>query len=315
VDTLFKLAGFLGPYGVACLAFQLLGHRTPLAWLVTAVACWGILGCPWLIPAEWPLLRYLAAISAVIVASKVIDVSIDLRQGRLLGWQEFIGFLSNPFTLVRRKLPHEPRPSQRENFSSLVKGSAQCGVCVVLLFGLFRLDWSSVHFWFEHASKVIVFMWAVFGGLAAGAALWRLGGGTARDFVQQPITAHTPAQFWRRYNRVVQQFFWQDVFSGMGGRRAPIRTLLLVFALSALVHELIFYAAIGRVQGYQTAFFAVQGIAAALTARFKVRGWLVIPCVAATLAFNLLTSVLFFASMHGVVPFYSRGLPPWLQGW
>jgi hypothetical protein len=113
----------------------------------------------------------------------------------------------------------------------------------------------------------------------------------------------------------MQQFFWQDIFSTNGGRRAPIRTMLIVFALSALLHEPIFGTAIGRVPGYQTAFFAVHGLAAALTARVKVKGWLAIPWTVGTLVFNLASSVLFFASIHGVVPFYSRGLPHWLQGW
>ena len=152
-------------------------------------------------------------------------------------------------------------------------------------------------------------------GLAAATALWRLCGGTARDYMDTPLAARTPAEFWRRYNRNMQQFFWHDIFKTSGGRRAPIRTMVLVFALSALLHELIFLAAIGRVQGYQTAFFAVQGLAAALTARVRVKGLLAIPWIVGTLFFNLLSSVLFFASIHGVVPFYSRGLPHWLQGW
>jgi hypothetical protein len=40
-----------------------------------------------------------------------------------------------------------------------------------------------------------------------------------------------------------------------------------------------------------------------------------VPWLAATLCFNLVSSVLFFASVNGLVPFYSRGLPGWLQGW
>jgi hypothetical protein len=33
------------------------------------------------------------------------------------------------------------------------------------------------------------------------------------------------------------------------------------------------------------------------------------------LTFNVASSVLFFASIHGLVPFYARGLPAWLEGW
>jgi hypothetical protein len=68
------------------------------------------------------------------------------------------------------------------------------------------------------------------------------------------------------------------------------------------------------VQGYQTGFFLLQGVAVAATARIKARGWRAVPWTAATFGFNLLSSVLFFASMNGLVPFYARGLPAWLGG-
>jgi MBOAT, membrane-bound O-acyltransferase family len=317
-DSMLLLAGIFAPYVIACAVFPLLSARA--AWPLTtattaAIASVAIASCPWLIPSELSLLRFLASLSAALVALKLFDVSIELRQGRHLGWRDFVMFLGHPFTLVRRKLAQEPRPAQRENLLNLARSAAGCALCMVLLSGLFELDWSQVHFWVEHSTKVLVFMLAIVFGLNAGAALWRLAGGTARDYMDRPLIARTPAQFWRRYNRNVQQFFWHDVFSGHASRRAPIRTMLFVFALSALLHEFIFFAAIGRVQGYQTAFFAVQGLAAALTARIKVRGWLVLPWVVGTLVFNLASSVLFFASIHGVMPFYSRGLPPWLQGW
>jgi hypothetical protein len=86
-----------------------------------------------------------------------------------------------------------------------------------------------------------------------------------------------------------------------------------VFALSALLHEFIFLAAIGEVQGYQTAFFLIQGLAVASTAHVRVRGWHVFPWTVGTLAFNLLSSVLFFASIDQVALFYANGLPHWLR--
>ena len=88
-----------------------------------------------------------------------------------------------------------------------------------------------------------------------------------------------------------------------------------MFGLSALIHEYLFSIAIGRVQGYQTAFFLLQGFAVAATARLKARGWTAAPWLAATLGFNLVSSVLFFASVNGLVPFYSRELPAWLADW
>jgi D-alanyl-lipoteichoic acid acyltransferase DltB (MBOAT superfamily) len=159
-------------------------------------------------------------------------------------------------------------------------------------------------------------MVAIIGGLSALTALWRISGGAARDYMDRPFTARTPADFWRRYNRNMQQFFWEDLFKPLGGNRTPIRTTLWVFAVSALLHEFLFYAAIGRVQGYQTLFFSLHGVASAMTLRIRVKkGWTAVPWIVATLAFNLASSVFFFASIHAVVPFYAHGLPSWLQGW
>lgn len=310
-------AAFLGPYIAAGAAYPLLllAGRTPYLWVASITTCLLIVCFPWLVPSDEPLLRFLASMSAAILAIKVIDVSIDIRHRRVPTGPEYLAFLANPFTHVRRCLMHECRPLRGENLSAVVAGSVTCAIAIALLLALFHADWTGLPFLAEHVSKVLVLMLAITSGLTGAAALWRLGGGTARDFMDRPFTARTPAEFWRRYNRNVHQFFWQDVFGGKQYRRAPIRTILLVFVLSALLHEWIFMAAVGRVQGYQTAFFILQGLAAIATARVKVRGWQVVPWTAGTLLFNLLTSVLFFASIHEVAPFYSQALPAWLRGW
>ena len=312
---MFIFSGFLAPYLIAFAAFLILSKRGPLLWGTPISVCMLIVMTPWLVPADNPLLRFLASISAAVVAIKVMDVSLDVRHRSTPTWREYLDFLANPFVLVRRCLALERRPKLHENLVSLAGGSLGCAAGRVLLLGLFSADWSGLHFVAEHVSKVVTLMLTITSGLTAATAIWRLCGGTARDYMDRPLLARTPAEFWRRYNRNMQQFFWQDIFKTNGGRRAPIRTMLLVFAVSALLHELIFSAAVGRVQGYQTAFFALQGLAAALTARVKVKGWLTIPWIAGTLVFNLASSVLFFASIHAVVPFYSQGLPEWLQCW
>jgi MBOAT, membrane-bound O-acyltransferase family len=314
MNLMLILAGFLAPYLVAFAAFPLLARRTVRRWIVPVGACPLIIAAPWLIPAESQMLRFLAAISAAILAMKVIDVAVEARHQRTLGWKEYVDFVTNPFTCVRRCLAQERVPPSRENLLSLLVGLAGCAGGVALLLGLFTVDWLRWGFLVEHVSKVLALMLAISCGLSAAAAAWRMTGGVARDFMNKPFAATTPAEFWRRYNRNVQQFFWQDIFKNSGARRAPVLMMLAVFALSALLHEFIFFTAIGRVQGYQTAFFMLQGLAAVMTARVKVRGWPAAPCIAATLIFNLVSSVLFFASLHAVVPFYSQELPAWLRG-
>ena len=308
-------AGFLAPYLIALAALPYLAKCGPVPWRIPLGSCLLIVASPWPVPADFPALRLLASISAAIVAIKVIDVALDVRQRSAPTWREYFDFLANPFIYVRRCLVLERLPALHENLRSLTGGLVGCAIGLAVLDGLFRVDWSGWHFLAEHVSKVVAFMLSISFGLTAAAAVWRLCGGTARDYMDKPLAAKTPAEFWRRYNRCMQQFFWRDIFRTHGGRRAPIRTMLMVFALPALLHELIFIAAIGQVQGYQTALFVVHGLAAALTARVKVKGWLTVPWTVGTLVVNLASSVLFFASIHGVVPFYSRGLPAWLQGW
>jgi D-alanyl-lipoteichoic acid acyltransferase DltB (MBOAT superfamily) len=133
--------------------------------------------------------------------------------------------------------------------------------------------------------------------------------------MDNPFLARTPADFWRRYNRPAQQFLYEDVFKPVGGLRSPIRAVLLTFAVSALIHEYVFGISIGRVQAYQTSFFLLQGFAVAATARVRPQGWRALPWTTATFAFNLASSVLFFASVESLVPFYARGLPACLAAW
>ena len=98
---------------------------------------------------------------------------------------------------------------------------------------------------------------------------------------------------------------------GRTSAAAAFRATLLTFVVSAAVHEYVFAVPIGRVQGYQAAFFLLQGLAVAATARVKPRGWRVVPWVIATFAFNLATGVLFFASLNHVVPMYQHPPPLW----
>jgi hypothetical protein len=282
--------------------------------LVLALCC-SVLLSPLLIPPDRPLPRFFAAVAAVMVVVKLYDLHFDSRRGRRPSLVRFASFLGNPFSLVRRRLADEPRPTVLQNLLRLGRGVLGVSAGTAVLIGLFRVDWEGYPFLVEHAGKVAAFYVAVLGGLDAVAALWRLAGGVARDYMDNPFVARTPADFWRRYNRPMHQFFWEDVFKPVGGLRAPVWATLLVFAVSAVMHEYIFGIAIGRVQGYQTAFFLLQGAAVAATARVKARGWRAVPWTAGTLGFNFVSSVLFFASMNGLVPFYSRGLPGWLGGW
>jgi hypothetical protein len=270
---------------------------------------------PLLVPAGAPFVRFLASVNAVALFGKLLDLHLGAGWGSRPTFRTFVVFLSNWSSMVLRKLDAEPRPTRRANFIRLARGLLGLAAGGALLVGSFHVSWDGRPFALEHAAKVVAFYLALVPGAAAAVALWRLAGGKARDTMDDPFLARTPADFWRRYNRPAQQFFYEDIFKPAGGLRSPVRAALVTFAASALIHEYVFGIAIGRVQGYQTAFFLLQGVATAATARVKVKGWRVVPWTAGTFAFNLASSVLFFASINGLLPFYSRGLPAWLEGW
>ncbi len=127
------------------------------------------------------------------VALMEVDMARDLGLRCKVSWRAYIGCLFNPFTPVRRRLVFERRLPQRENLLWLLQGGTACIGAARVFFARFRVDWTGLPFLFEHISKVVTLMGAIVSGLMAAAAVWR------------------------SYNRVVQQFFWENVFGE--GRR------------------------------------------------------------------------------------------------
>jgi len=129
------------------------------------------------------------------------------------------------------------------------------------------------------------------------------------------MLARTPAAFWRRFNVPMQRFFNERIFKPMGGRQKPICASLVVFVISGIIHEYVFGIALCRVQGWQMAFFILQWCAVVMTIRIKPQAGRVVPWMMATLIFNILSGVVVFSSVNGLVPFYSQPLPTWWRAW
>ena len=270
-----------------------------------------ILATPWLVPPGARLLRCLAAILAVILSIKLYDLHRGAARGVRPSFLEFLAFLPNIYSLVHRRLHAEFRPPRGLELRRAAPAALTAGVAAALFLATFRIEWTRYNFAAEHTAKVVTFFLALVPLANLGASLWRLAGGRGRDFMDNPFAARTPADFWRRYNRPVHQFLEQDVFTPAGGRRSPFRAAVVAFVVSALVHEYVFFVPVGRVQGYQTAFFLLQGLAVATTLRLSPRGVAAVASIAATFTFNVLTGVLFFASVDEVLPFYVNDVPVW----
>jgi hypothetical protein len=86
------------------------------------------------------------------------------------------------------------------------------------------------------------------------------------------------------------------------------RSVLLVFLISGLFHEVMFAVATSRLTGYQLAFFAIQGPAALASgrlARLARRGLAgKIAAHGATILFVAVTSVLFCDGVSKIFPFF-----------
>ena len=290
-----------------------LGPRVRLAalWLFAA----GIAMMPLLVPADAPSVRFMVAILAVCFVLKLIDLHLGALRGLRVGFRPFLAFLCNLLQGVQRRTGCERQPSGRENARDFLVGLVGMVLALGLLKWAGRVDWSARSFLLEHTVRASAFFIAVLFSWRLLAALMHVAGVYTVNPNKSPFLARTPADFWRRYNRWMGQFLHEDVFKPLGGRRHPVRATLLVFAVSGLLHEYCFGVAIGRVQGYQTAFFLLQGVAVALTLRVKPAGLAALAWGSGTLVFNLLSSLFFFASMQGLGPLYSAGLPAWFPAW
>jgi hypothetical protein len=290
--------------GCAIAAFPLfaLSRRARAGLLL--IPCVAIAAAPCLISLEYVLVRFLAAVVCVVLLVKLYDLHISAVHDDRPGFGASPAWLANWFSVVHRRLRAEPCPTRRDDVYQLVVGAAGCAAGSFLLGAAFHVDWSDAPFLAEHAAKVLALFAALVPGAQALSAGWRLLGGRGRDYMDNPFVARTPADFWRRYNRVAHQFFYENIFKQSGGVRSPGRALLATFAASAVVHEYLFSAAIGRVQGYQTAFFLLHGGAVAATWRIRPAGPAALLWIAGTVAFNLGSSMLFFASVNELLPFY-----------
>ena len=272
-----------------------------------------ILLSPLLVPPAARFLRLLASILAIVFTIKLYDLHVGASSRQRPPVLRFVVFLWNVFSLVDRRIDARPDPPRGEPWRWLAASVVATAAALVLAAVVFRHNWRNYPFALEHSVKVVSFFLVLFPFTAAAAVVWRMLGLPGRDIMHNPFAARTPADFWRRYNRPVHEFLEQDMYKPLAGRHgaATARAAALTFLVSGAIHEYVFAIPVGRVQGYQLAFFLLQGLAVAATARVKPRGWRVAPWVAATFAFNLATGVLFFASMDRVVPIYDNAPPLW----
>jgi hypothetical protein len=314
VTTQFALAISLFSVTILAVHVALGRSRVTRTWLI-ALAMLVVLVPPAIIPDPGGFIRFLLGLVSVTLFVKFYDLALGAgRPGaNPPSFLSYFFFLNNWFGHVYRKRNEEPRPPAAAERSRLIRGGLGLIAGITLAFFVFGMDWSARPLAIEHVVKVLTVFAILIPFDLFFIAVFRLLGGWGRQVVWHPYKSRTPADFWRRYNRPVTHFFYEDVFLPSRGRTAPVRATLSAFAFSAVMHEYLFAVALWRIEGFQIAFFMIQGLAVVATWRLRpVGAWAVIG-IGLTLAFNLLTALLFFASLGGVLPFYAEGRPWWLR--
>jgi D-alanyl-lipoteichoic acid acyltransferase DltB (MBOAT superfamily) len=164
-------------------------------------------------------------------------------------------------------------------------------------------------FWLNHLVLLIGFVIIMqsFGQLCL--ATWRLRGLRARPIVDNILFSRTAAEFWRRWSWPMHLWLYRYVYVPSGGKRHPVRAVLAVFMTSAILHELLALAAIGRVTGHQTIFFSLSALGVLASpaleklARFGLAGQILMRGL--TFSFFSFTAIFMFATLHFVFPLYA----------
>jgi hypothetical protein len=313
VPFVWLLLALAAAYGCA-LAVPLVGwwsrgqFLTPTGWC-SAIGC---LACPLLIPADLVGLRA----AAVFVSAELVFKMVDFLQHRDRGWdgdvaREYCRLLI-PFPILavvypdhKRRLVRPDRPWP--HILRILAGSAcvAAGVVLVRSISMNAVVQSSPAL--DHAIRVLIFVPVIESISRVLYGFERLAGFDTRPIIRNAYLSRTVSEFWQRYNYRLHDWLYRNVFQATGGRRAPVRSVLLVFVFSGVFHEAAFALATSRVTGYQFAFFAIQGpgvLASRHLERLARGGGIAgrITAHGATILFLSVTSVLFFHGVSEVFP-------------
>jgi hypothetical protein len=270
------------------------------------------LAAPLLVAQDWPVTRFFLGVFSVLMVFKTWELERLQTSGHVLDWSAHLRFVANVFCLSLLAARSAPRPTLAQSLRKLIIALCWMTGAVVLMTLLHRLPAGSTPFWFQHLIVATALITFVTFELELYVVVTRLFGGAIIEANNRPWLAVTPADFWRRYNRIIGQFLHDNVFHALNSKHHSGRALMAVFAVSGLLHEYVFWLAVERAAGLQMVFFMLQGTAVVLTARVKPRREAAVWWRLATWGFMLLTSLIFFISFDLMFPVYPEGLLP---GW
>jgi hypothetical protein len=279
-----------------------------------------ILVCPLLIPSANVGLRAASAFASGDITFKMVEYFRHWDHvKRSMVLRDYYRFLI-PFPVFsavypdhKRRLLHPESPLPQ--VLRLFGGIAGFIIALQTIRALSGIALLRSSFALNHAVMLLAFVLGIESLSRALCGLEHLAGFDTTPIIRNAYLSRTVSEFWRRYNSRIHDWLYRNVFRVTGGRHAPVRSLLLVFLVSGLFHEVMFALATSRLTGYQFAFFTIQGPAALASGRLERlarRGGIAgkITAHGATIFFLAVTSVLFFDGVSKIFSFVYASKSP-----
>jgi hypothetical protein len=279
-----------------------------------------ILACPAVIPPANVGHRALSVFASGDISFRMVDYFRQwgtVERGIVL--REYYRFLI-PFPVLSAVYPDHKRrllrPANRcPEVLRVCGGILGMSAAILLLAALSGSALVRASFALNHVVMLVTFVLAIEALSRALYGIERLAGFDTTPIIRNAFLSRTVLEFWRRYNSRIHDWLYRNIFQATGGRRRPVRSMLLVFLVSGLFHEVTFALATSRLTGYQFAFFTIQGPAALASGqleRLARRGGMAGKLTAhgATICFFAFTSVFFFDGVSKVFPFIYASQSP-----
>lgn len=299
----------------------LLRNHTGVSAFLSACAAIGVLFVPMLVSRDSVVPRTLALLVCTELMFKMVDYSREFRRRPVPPTSaEYHRFLIPfpPFLVVLRDRDrYLSQPIARvPELLRAVLGASLFATGFVLLDLVNGIPLLRSHFAFDHAIKLVIFVGTIESLSQMVYGMERLAGYDTTPPMRFAFLSRTVAEFWCRYNNRVHVWFDVNVFRPLGGRRAPLRGILLVFLVSGIHHELGFAIATSRIDGYQFTFFLLQVPAVAcsrMLQRYSRRSGIIGRALVygLTVIWLYFTSMFFFHGVNRVFPFFYVS-DPWL---
>lgn len=315
------LAAVASAFACAAVAEPVL-RRSGLLGRAVTVGIVALIFCsPFIVPADLVRTRAMTSLVAVMLAFKLIDYRRHcLTECRdRPRYREFLRFLI-PYPLVLLFGPHqnqlESPPLRRIELVRCLSGAAVFAGVFYLLTVLSFVPQFQQSFLLDHCLKVFLFVIAIESASLAVVSAERLGGFKTNPLACRIYLSRSVTEFWLRYNTRVHDWLYHNVFRPCGGRKSPVRAVLLTFLVSGLFHEWMFGITTSRFDGYQFAFFMLQAPACLLSP--KLQRLARRPALAAKLVAHAVTILWFTATtmlfFHGVDRVFDTAYAaaPWL---